>query len=104
MKYIKVIAPILALLADKGTDDKICLREAITACNNTANGGGPDWIRFAIAGAGYGEGEDYDAVYSFFDQGNAWTFSQLQLYFQEGPIDWRKKREEALESVRESER
>ena len=63
---------------------------------------GEDRTRVAIAGVGYGEGEDYDAVYDFFDQGNAWTFAQLQKYFQEGPIDWQQKRGEALESVEET--
>ncbi len=52
--------------------------------------------------AGYGEGEGYDAVYGFFEQGNAWNLAQLQKLFQEGPIDWQKKRDEALESVKES--
>lgn len=63
---------------------------------------GEDRTRVAIAGVGYGEGEGYDAVYDFFDQGNAWTFTQLQKLFQEGPIDWQRKRDEALESVKES--
>ena len=40
------------LLANKGGDGKISLREAITAANNTANVGGPDRIYFNIAGAG----------------------------------------------------
>lgn len=60
-----------------------------------------DRTRVAIAGVGYGEGEGYDAVYRFFDQGNAWTFTQLQKLFTEGPIDWQRKRDEALESVEE---
>ena len=60
---------------------------------------GEDRTRVAIAGVGYREGEGYDAVYDFFDQGNAWTFAQLQKYFQEGPIDWQKRAKEALESV-----
>ena len=62
---------------------------------------GEDRTRVAIAGVGYGEGEGYDAVYDFFDQGNAWTFTQLQKLFQEGPIDWQEKRDEALDSVKE---
>ena len=41
-----------ALLANKGADGKISLREAILAANNTANGGTPDVINFDIAGAG----------------------------------------------------
>lgn len=63
---------------------------------------GDDQTRVAIAGVGYREGEGYDAVYNFFDQGNSWTFTQLQKLFQEGPIDWQQKRDEALESVKES--
>ncbi len=38
-----------ALLADKGADGFISLREAIAATNNTANGGAPDEISFDIA-------------------------------------------------------
>ena len=41
-----------ALIANKGDDGKISLREAITAANNTANGAVPDRIYFSIAGAG----------------------------------------------------
>ncbi|MBI2480127.1 MAG: right-handed parallel beta-helix repeat-containing protein [Planctomycetia bacterium] len=42
-----------ALLANKGADGFISLREAIAAANNTANGvGGADRIYFNIAGAG----------------------------------------------------
>ena len=40
------------LLANKGTDGFVSLREAILAANNTANGGTPDQISFNIAGAG----------------------------------------------------
>ncbi len=36
----------------RGADDRISLREAIIATNNTANGGTPDHIVFNIAGAG----------------------------------------------------
>jgi hypothetical protein len=43
---------ISALLANKGADGFISLREAITAANATANVGGPDRIYFDIAGAG----------------------------------------------------
>ncbi len=39
---------IAALIANKGADGKISLREAITAANNTANGTTPDKILFAI--------------------------------------------------------
>ncbi|MDZ7858116.1 cadherin domain-containing protein [Sphaerotilus sp.] len=40
------------LLANKGADGFISLREAITAANNTANGSSADRITFAIAGTG----------------------------------------------------
>ena len=43
---------VAALLANKGLDGKISLREAIIATNNTANLASPDRIHFAIAGAG----------------------------------------------------
>ena len=43
---------IAALLANKGADGKISLREAMLAANNSANVGGPDRIYFNIAGAG----------------------------------------------------
>ena len=44
---------IAALMANKGTDGKISLREAITAANATANGsGGADRIHFGISGTG----------------------------------------------------
>ena len=45
---------IAALLANKGADGKISLREAITAANNTLDGAGGmvDLIQFAIAGGG----------------------------------------------------
>ncbi len=41
-------ASIDALLADRGTDGVISLREAITAANNTPNGATPDEISFQI--------------------------------------------------------
>ena len=43
---------ISALLANKGADGFISLREAITAANNTANGSSPDRILFGISGTG----------------------------------------------------
>lgn len=41
-----------ALLADRGADGHISLREAILAVNGTANGGTPDEIHFRIPGGG----------------------------------------------------
>ncbi|MGI9458184.1 MAG: DUF4347 domain-containing protein, partial [Aeoliella sp.] len=43
---------IAALLADKGTDGRISLREAMEAADATANGAAPDQIHFDIAGSG----------------------------------------------------
>ena len=43
---------IAALLANRGADGRISLREAILATNNTANVGGADRIFFNIAGGG----------------------------------------------------
>lgn len=43
---------ISALLADRGFDGFISLREAITATNNTSNGATPDEIHFNIPGSG----------------------------------------------------
>ena len=43
---------ILNLLGNRGADNVISLREAITAANNTLNSGSPDEIHFNIAGAG----------------------------------------------------
>ena len=40
------------LLANKGADGFISLREAITAANNSANGSSPDLINFSISGTG----------------------------------------------------
>ncbi len=40
------------LLADKGADGFVSLREAITAANNTANGSSADLINFGVAGTG----------------------------------------------------
>ena len=41
-----------ALLANKGVDGLVSLREAILAANATANAGTPDLIHFSIAGSG----------------------------------------------------
>ena len=46
------VTSIAALVADPGGDSAISLREAIAACNNTPNDGGPDSIRFSIPGTG----------------------------------------------------
>jgi len=44
--------------------------------------------RVTSAGAGYLEGEGYDTLYGFFDQGNAMSLRQLDRMLREGPVDW----------------
>lgn len=40
---------------------------------------------------GWGEGEDWNQVYEFFNRGNAFTLGQLARRFEKGPVDWSKK-------------
>lgn len=56
---------------------------------------GPGRTRVVSAGAGYRDGEGYDTIYGFFQQGNAFMLQQLERRFQEGPVDW----DEALEAI-----
>lgn len=51
--------------------------------------------RVIAAGAGYGAGEGYDAIYGLFEQANAMTLQQLDRRLREGPVDW----ERALEAM-----
>ena len=61
-----------ALLADRGADGRISLREAITAANNTANGsGGADRIVFNIPDALVGGAHTITLAYDGPDPGNA---------------------------------
>lgn len=39
---------------------------------------GPERTRVVITGLGYGEGEDWDRLYQFFEQGNAYLLSRLK--------------------------
>ncbi|RMH30614.1 MAG: SRPBCC domain-containing protein [Planctomycetota bacterium] len=41
----------------------------------------PDRTRVRIVGMGYGEGGDWDALYEFFEEGNAWTLNELSKKF-----------------------
>jgi activator of Hsp90 ATPase-like protein len=45
-------------------------------------------VRITISGVGYRSGEGYDALYTHFEKGNAWSLGKLQRRFAEGPIDW----------------
>ena len=44
--------------------------------------------RVRVSMLGYGEGEGYDVLYSFFSQGNAMTLQMLQRRVVTGPTDW----------------
>lgn len=47
----------------------------------------PDRTRLRIVGMGYGEGEGWDRMREFFDQGNTWTIEQLQSKFKKTARD-----------------
>ena len=51
--------------------------------------------RIAFVQPGYRSGEPWDTVYKHFAWGNAWTLEQLKARFEKGPVDWKKKAEEA---------
>jgi uncharacterized protein YndB with AHSA1/START domain len=51
--------------------------------------------RIAFVQPGYRSGEPWDTVYKHFSWGNAWTLEQLKARFEKGPVDWKKKAEEA---------
>jgi uncharacterized protein YndB with AHSA1/START domain len=51
--------------------------------------------RVAFVQPGYGSGEPWDTVYKHFAWGNSFTLDLLKTRFAEGPIDWKKRFEEA---------
>ncbi|MGZ8255683.1 MAG: SRPBCC family protein [Burkholderiaceae bacterium] len=55
----------------------------------------PARTRVSFIQPGYRAGEPWDTVYKHFAWGNAWTLEQLKTRFEEGPIDWRKRAEQA---------
>lgn len=55
----------------------------------------PARTRVSFVQPGYRTGEPWDTVYKHFAWGNAWTLEQLKTRFAEGPIDWKKRAEEA---------
>lgn len=55
--------------------------------------------RVSIVQPGYRSGEPWDTVYKHFAWGNAWTLEQLKTRFETGPIDWRKRADEAAKRV-----
>lgn len=55
----------------------------------------PARTRVSFVQPGYRTGEPWDTVYRHFAWGNAWTLEQLKTRFTEGPIDWKKRAEQA---------
>jgi uncharacterized protein YndB with AHSA1/START domain len=51
--------------------------------------------RVAFVQPGYRSGEPWDTVYKHFSWGNAWTLEQLKARFEDGPVDWKKRAEQA---------
>jgi uncharacterized protein YndB with AHSA1/START domain len=45
-------------------------------------------VRVTLSQLGYRAGAGYDALYKFFEAGNAWSLQQLHKRFAEGPVDW----------------
>ena len=45
--------------------------------------------RVIESGVGYGEGKDFDSIYSHFRSGNAEEFDLLEKSLTKGPIDWK---------------
>ena len=44
--------------------------------------------KVTLTNAGYGRGEDFDAVYRHFEWGNAYSLDQLKKRFEAGPVNW----------------
>jgi uncharacterized protein YndB with AHSA1/START domain len=51
--------------------------------------------RVSFTQPGYRPGEPFDTVYKHFAAGNAWTLEQLKNRFEHGPVDWKKRAEQA---------
>jgi len=51
--------------------------------------------RVSFVQPGYRGGEPWDTVYKHFAWGNAWSLEQLRIRFEQGPVDWKKKAEQA---------
>lgn len=55
----------------------------LTPCDETHT-------RVTVTSSGYGTGTPWDGTYAFFQQGNAWSLTQLNRRFETGPTDWAK--------------
>ena len=47
-------------------------------------------VRVTVSMVGYKPGAGYDAIYGFFQAGNAYTLRKLHERFTRGPVDWQK--------------
>jgi uncharacterized protein YndB with AHSA1/START domain len=56
--------------------------------------------RLIVSGYGYGEGEEWDELYGFFDQGNAYLMSQLQKVFTPEDVERDSSGAAVLEAMR----
>lgn len=55
----------------------------------------PARTRVSFVQPGYRSGEPWDTVYKHFAWGNAFTLEQLKTRFEQGPVDWKKRAEQA---------
>jgi uncharacterized protein YndB with AHSA1/START domain len=55
----------------------------------------PARTRVSVVQPGYRSGEPWDTVYKHFAWGNAFTLEQLKTRFEQGPVDWKKRAEQA---------
>ena len=56
--------------------------------------------RVTESSVGYGEGKDFDSVYSHFRSGNAEEFDLLEKSLTKGPIDWKAEMGAAATAIR----
>lgn len=52
-------------------------------------------VRFTMMG--YREAPGFEALYAFFDRGNAFTLTKLRERIERGPVDWQAERTTAME-------
>ena len=52
---------------------------------------GPRSVLVTASMLGWGQGEDWDSVYKFFDRGNSYTMEELVRRFEQGPAVWKEQ-------------
>ena len=62
--------------------------------------------RVILSNVGYGQGADFDSVYSHFEWGDAYTLAELAKRFEKGPADWgasaqKEKTAQAVETMKD---